>query len=607
MSRQRVFSTSALFLITLQLVPPCPANAQGTLADYIRSDSLGERISGLVVDDAERPSWIGESSRFWYRKSVEGGHGFVLVDAGTQEKGPAFDHRRLAETLAGVPTFAEDTVTAVNLPFNRIEFTDDEAAIEFTAADSSWRCSLDDYQCENRGEARGGRERQRGGSGPGASYGMPGPGQLWRNLSTDPILSPDSTLEAFIQNYNVAVREVGSDDYTMLSHEGTEGNTYTDRSIVWSPDSRKLAAHRVIPGEERVVNYVDSSPEDQLQPRHYTMPYAKPGDRLDKEIPVIFHVESNRQIIVDDALFPNAYTLSRLEWREDGEHVVFEYNQRGHEVYRIIEIDAETGNTRAIISEEPETFFDYSQKRFREDIDDGREIIWASERDGWNHLYLYDGETGEVKNQITQGEWVMRGVDSVDVEDRQIWFQASGMNRDQDPYFIHHYRVNFDGTGLVAYTEADGMHQVTWSPNREFYVDQWSRVDLPPIAQLRRTSDRSVVMELERADASALLATGWQYPEVLVAKGRDGVTDIWGIIIRPTNFDPDRTYPVIERIYAGPHGSHVPKTFSTHTSGAGIHRIPDRRDGDQRPIQGFPRRGLEEHQRRRIPGSDPLA
>ncbi len=281
---------------------------------------------------------------------------------------------------------------------------------------------------------------------------------------------------------------------------------------------------------------------------------------------MILDVGSGRQMIIDDALFPNAYTLSPLEWREDSEHVVFEYNQRGHQVYRVIEVDAGTGEARAVISEEPETFFNYSNKRFRHDIDDGREIIWMSERDGWNHLYMLDGETGQVKHQITEGDWPVRGVDSVDVQNRRIWFRASGLNPEQDPYFVHYYRIDFDGTGLVAYTESDGMHEVTFSPDHEFYIDQWSRVDLPPIAELRRTADRSLVMELERADASALLATGWQYPEVFVAKGRDGATDIWGIIIRPTNFDPNRSYPVIESIYAGPHGSHVPKTFSTHTS-----------------------------------------
>ena len=555
----------ALLLILTPLFTTLPATAQGTLADYARSNSLGDRLQGLVVDIAERPSWIGETTRFWYRKTVEGGHNFLLVDADTQSQGPAFDHDRLASTLSALPAFADDTITALDLPFNQIAFTDDEQAIEFVANNLTWVCDLDTYECESQGAPQ---RRGRGGVGPSGVSWSAGPGQLWRNLSTEPILSPDSTREVFIQNYNVAFREVGADagDYTMLTWEGTPGNTYTDRSIVWSPDSRKVAVYRVVPGQERVVHYVESSPEDQLQPTHSTFLYAKPGDRLDKEVPVILDVESGRQTIIDDALFPNAYTLSRLEWREDGEHVVFEYNQRGHQVYRVIEVDAETGRTRAVISEEPETFFNYSNKRFRHDIDDGREIIWMSERDGWNHLYMLDGETGQVKHQITKGDWPVRGVDSVDVENRHIWFRASGMNPDQDPYFIHYYRIDFDGTGLVAYTEADGMHEVTFSPDRRFYVDQWSRVDLPPIAELRRTSDRSLVMELERADAAALLAKGWQYPEVFVAKGRDGVTDIWGIIIRPTNFDPNRRYPVIESIYAGPHGSHVPKTFGIHAS-----------------------------------------
>ena len=555
----------ALILILTSICTPLPATTQGTLADYARANSLGERLQGLVVDIAERPSWIGETTRFWYRKTIAGGHTFLLVDAETRARGPAFDHERLASTLSALPAFAEDTISALDLPFNRIEFAEDEQAIEFVAADLTWRFDLDTYECESQGAPE--RRGRGGGVGPSGVSWSAGPGQLWRNLSTEPILSPDSTREVFIQNYNVAFREVGADpgDYTMLTWEGTPGNTYTNRSIVWSPDSRKVAIYRVVPGQERVVHYVESSPEDQLQPTHSTFLYAKPGDRLDKETPVILDVESGRQMIIDDALFPSAYTLSRLEWREDSEHVVFEYNQRGHQVYRVIEVDAETGRTRAVISEEPETFFNYSNKRFRHDLDDGREIIWMSERDGWNHLYMLDGGTGQVKHQITKGDWPVRGVDSVDVENRRIWFRASGMNPEQDPYFIHYYRIDFDGTGLVAYTEGDGMHEVTFSPDRRFYIDQWSRVDLPPIAELRRTADRSLLMELERADASALLAKGWQYPEVFVAKGRDGVTDIWGIIIRPANFDPNRSYPVIESIYAGPHGSHVPKTFSTHT------------------------------------------
>ena len=193
----------------------------------------------------------------------------------------------------------------------------------------------------------------------------------------------------------------------------------------------------------------------------------------------------------------------------------------------------------------------------------GVETIWMSERDGWNHLYLYDGATGAVKNQITrEGPWVVRGVERVDTVARQIWFRASGMTPNEDPYFIKYYRINFDGSGLMPLSETNGTHTAVWSPDRKFFVDTWSRVDFATVSQLRQSSDGAVVMDLEKGDFTAELKTGWRPPEVFTAKGRDGTTDIWGVIIRPTNFDPKKKYPVIENIYAGPQDSFVPKTFA---------------------------------------------
>jgi dipeptidyl aminopeptidase/acylaminoacyl peptidase len=291
------------------------------------------------------------------------------------------------------------------------------------------------------------------------------------------------------------------------------------------------------------------------------MQYAKPGDVLDVELPVIFHVETKKQIHVDNALFPNAYDVSRLEWRKDSRAVTFEYNQRGHQVFRVIEVSAD-GKPRVVISEEPKTFFTYSSKKFRHEVADGKEVVWMSERDGWNHLYLYDGITGVVKNQITKGDWPVRSVSKVDEEKRQIWFAASGMTPGQDPYFVHYYRINFDGSGLTPLTTVDANHAVTFSPDMQFYVDSYSRVDSAPVAELRRAADTSLVMDLEKADITALQQGGWKPPEVFVANGRDGKTDIWGVIYRPSGFDPAKKYPVVENIYAGPHGSFVPKSFA---------------------------------------------
>src|SRR6185369_4648585 len=170
-------------------------------------------------------------------------------------------------------------------------------------------------------------------------------------------------------------------------------------------------------------------------------------------------------------------------------------------------------------------------------------IIYASERDGWRHLYLVDAKEGGIKNQITKGDWVVRGIDRIDEEQRQIWFNASGRNTDQDPYLIHYYRANFDGSGLVALTAGNGNHSLQYSPDRKYVIDTYSRVDLPPVNELRRVVDGKLVCKLQEADITDLQASGWAPPEVFVAKGRDGRTDIWGIICRPREFDPSKTYP----------------------------------------------------------------
>jgi dipeptidyl aminopeptidase/acylaminoacyl peptidase len=382
--------------------------------------------------------------------------------------------------------------------------------------------------------------------------------------------SPDEKWEALILNYNIFLRPKGKTDAKPLSYDGSEGNYYTIQSVVWSPDSKRLVAYRTTPGFQREVHYVESSPVDQVQPKHQSRFYAKPGDTVDMSHPVLFDIEAKKQINIDNALFPNPYSLSRAQWWKDGRGFTFEYNQRGHQVYSVIEVDTR-GKARTLISEESKTFIDYrplianqrdTGKKYRYDLADGKEIIWASERDGWEHLYLYDGVTGKVKHQITKGNWVVRAVDKVDEETHQIWFEASGMHEGKDPYFLNSYRINFDGTGMAALTGADGDHTVSFSPDRKYYVDTYSRVDLPTVSELHRTEDRKKIEDLEHGDASAALAAGWKMPEVFSAKGRDGKTDIWGVIFKPTNFDPAKKYPVIENIYNGPQGSFVPKTFS---------------------------------------------
>ena len=397
--------------------------SQGASADYERAFGLRNKYQDLAVNLTERVNWVNKTSRFWYRRTVKGGAEFMLFDAETMSKKQAFDHERLA---AGLSAATGEKLTALKLPFQTFNFVDEEKALEFVTGETRWKCDLAEYKCTKLGALP-----QRGDGLAGPRYDQP----------SEPKISPDGKWEAVVKNFNVWVRSKDKKEAFALSYDGSEGNYYTLASVVWSPDSKMVAAYRVRPGYRRKVDYVESSPADQLQPKFSSKDYAKPGDALDLPQPVLFHIESKKQLAIDNSLFPNPYQMTRIDWRKDSRAFTFEYNQRGHQVYRVIEVEAATGKARSIISEEPKTFFCYSSKKYRYDLSDGKETIWMSERDGWNHLYLIDGQTGAVKNQITKGNWVVRGVEKVDEEKRQIWFQAGGMTTGKDPYFVHYYRI----------------------------------------------------------------------------------------------------------------------------------------------------------------------
>lgn len=593
MGRLKTMPVSSALSAALVILSASSVAGQVTRTDYERAQALRTQYEALAVNVPEPATWIGTTHRFHYRRSLPDGYEFVTVDADTRQKQPSFDHARLAESLSKA---AAKAYTAHKLPFQSFTFNDALSAIDMTIDGARWTCVLADYACRTPELPPPGEIR----------LGINGPVRGDLSAATPrPRLSPDGKWMAFIDNYNLAIRPFGGDPSTSsgssrarsrgdkrtaLSTDGSEGNYYDGASIVWSPDSSKIAACRVRPGYRRLVHYVSSSPEDQLQPEHWAVQYAKPGDQLDLEQPVLFEVRSQKQVNVDSRLFPNPFDMSDLVWRQDSRGFTFEYNQRGHQVYRVIEVDAQTGAARAVITEEPATFFYYNRsaatlqagKRFRYDLNDGREVVWMSERDGWNHLYLVDGATGAVKTRITKGAWPVRHVLKVDEEKRQLWFSAGGMatpaREAQDPYFQHYYRINLDGTGLTPLTSADANHVVEFSSDMTMFVDHYSRVDMASVLELHRTEGEGFsprqaaaeaaalrTWEIERGDISALAKAGWHAPEVFVAKGRDGATDIWGLVWKPTRFDPSKKYPVIEHIYAGPHGTHTPKTFSAFT------------------------------------------
>lgn len=344
-----------------------------------------------------------------------------------------------------------------------------------------------------------------------------------------------------------------------LTTDGTAEDAYRQPRHL-SPDGKRALGFRVAPGEEHPVYFVESSPRDRVQPRLHKRDYTKPGDRIDRPRPVLFDVDEGRQIAVDEGPFKDAWRIDRVRWAEDSSEVFVLYNRRGHQQLRLYAIDADTGAVRVIVDEQSDTFIDYSQKTWMHWVDGGDRLLWASERDGWNHLYLVDVETGDAQ-QVTGGDWVVRRVERVDEARRQLWFTAYGIHADQDPYHAHLARVDFDGANLTVLTESDGSHEWQFSPDRRWFVARWSRADHPWVTELRRSDDGALVAELGRDDAQPLLDLGFQPPERFVAKGRDGVVDIHGVLIKPSNFDPAKRYPVIEDIYAGPHDFFAPKRW----------------------------------------------
>lgn len=537
----------ATALVHAQTPPPDPQTPDR--AAFERALSLREDWLHLTRGVAFPARWL-DAQRFVYRRSVDGGFEFVQRSIEQPEHAqPAFDHTAMATALG---TALGQSYTALRLPFEEFEFIDDGAALQVWIEGQNWRCQLAEPASCARAPTPEARPRAR-------AFGVVR--DLTQAADSTPRRSPDARLEVRIEGDNVVLVDRESGLGRPLSHDGSAGDFYDPDTLVWSPDSRRFALYRVRPGHRREVVRVETSPPGQVHSRVQTQLYPKPGDPVDIERPVIFEVDSGRQLTVPPTLFENPYRMSPLVFRADGRTLAFRYVERGHQRVRLIEVDALSGEARSVVEERSDTFVnDWWHRAFFHDVGNrGREILWMSERDGWNHLYLIDGRSGRAR-ALTHGDWVVRQVLRVDETRREVWFAASG-REPGDPYLQHVYRVGFDGRGLRHMTPADAWHEVSLSPDAAHYVDTWSRVDAAPVSVLRDARDGRVLAELERADISALTAAGYRAPESFSAPGRDGKTPVWGLIVRPWNFDPQRRYPVIENIYAGPHDAFVPKAF----------------------------------------------
>jgi len=550
-----------LFAVTLAV----SAQRVYTAADYAQAEKfMGYNVNSLVFQNAVRPNWLPDG-RFWYRNTLAEGAEFVIVDPERGTRLPVFDHAKMASALSKA---AGAVLSAKALPFQEIEL--DGGDVLFNAAGKRWKCDLAANECLSQGNAPGGGGRGRGGRGGG--------GIAARNDAQ----SPDKKHTVFIRDWNLWMREAGSNKETQLTFDGVKdygyatdnaGWTNSDRPIVvWSPDSKKIATFQQ---DQRQVGEMYLVSTKVGHPELRAWKYPLPGDEhipmierviIDIEGPKVTRLKmppDQHRSTLCDHIACRGGEWSDVEWSADSAHLAFVSTSRGHREEKMHIADAATGDVRDVFEETVETFFESGNGRVNwRYLAATNEFIWFSERDNWGHLYLYDANTGKVKNQIVRGEGNVTQVLDVNETTRTIVYLGVGREKGHDPYFIHLYSIGFDGNNARLLTPENANHELSLSPGGRYFTDTFSTMDTPQVSVLRDMAGR-LITTLEHADISKLLATGWKPPIPITVKARDGQTDLYGVMFKPTNFDASRRYPIINHIYPGPQtGSVGSRSFS---------------------------------------------
>jgi dipeptidyl aminopeptidase/acylaminoacyl peptidase len=526
----------------LMAVGVIPALAQApaalTAADYARAEKfMGYNVNPLVDHGSLRPHWLADD-RFWYRDSTGPGVQFLVVDAPTGVRTPAFDHGKLAAALTTASGKAFDSQ---KLPFTQIEFSEDQRSVLFDMTGMRWKCVRDGSECV--AEKSGAR---------------------------DGAISPDKKRTAFIRDYNLWVRDIATGKETQLTKDGAKdfgyatdnaGWTHSDGAIVrWSPDSKKIATFQQ---DQRGVGEMVLMETRVGHPVVQAWKYPLPGDQvvttiqrviIDVDDPHVVRLQmpadQHRSTLCDDLACRGPW--EDVQWSPDHAHLAFVSTSRDHKSAQLRIADALTGQVRDVLEETVPTFFESGNGRVNwRYLPDSNEIVWFSERDNWGQLYLYDLATGQLKNQITAGEGNVTQLLRVDEKNRMLYFLGVGREKNRDPYFVHLYRVGFDGQNLALLTPEDATHEISLSPSGRYFVDSYSKPDVAPITVLK-DADGKLISTVEKTDISRLLAAGWKPPQPIVVKARDGVTDLYGLMFKPVNFDPSKKYPIVNQIYPGP-------------------------------------------------------
>ncbi|MDI9641224.1 prolyl oligopeptidase family serine peptidase [Kamptonema cortianum] len=501
---------------------------------YHRHDSLPTRVAGTVTQANLQHSWLSDDELVYRKQSTGQEFTYLSVDTSTGRQTPAFDHQKLAQDLNALSGTRVDP-KRLSIAISRLE---GKSGIVFQYNSKTYLHDRATGKTEILSE-------------PSRQPRQP-------NQS-----SPDGKWRFRINDGKVEVLSTAGEQNFLISPES--GFT----TATWSPDSSYLIATRVLPGDRKMVYRLLSNQENATRAVLQQGLYDQPGDKLDTaEYWIAKPGDWKAEKVKIDPVMCGGQPWSnapRIDWwQPDGAaapKAMLSFNIRGYQQHKIIEIDPSSLQEKAWVHEISPTFIHTSQMIQRK-LQKQPAIIWRSERDGWGHLYLF--KEGSSPKQITRGEFIVRSVQHIDEDAGKIFFTANGREKG-DPYFIHSYSVKFDGSELRCLTSGEGTHSVDWSPGNKYFVDSYSSPILPHIHELRDASGKLVTM-IAKSDVTEYRLLNIPDPEPFVAKGRDGKTDIYGLIYKPSNFDSTLSYPVIEDIYAGPHDSHVPKNFRVASS-----------------------------------------
>jgi dipeptidyl-peptidase-4 len=547
-------STACLLLIAAPLAAQTPRAL--TADDYARAERLlGATTNPLVTGTIfGRPTWMPDG-RFWYRSSTANGFRFTTIDPVKRTRASTFDQTRLAAALQGGSTRIDPN----QLPFTTFEFSKDGRQITFAMFNRRHTCDVQTYQCSPVDTTN-------------AAVSAPP-----RNSS----VSPDGKRAAFIRDHNLWVRDLTTRQNTQLTTDGIKdfgyatnnaGWTKSDSPVLtWSPDSKKIATFQ---HDARGTSEMYLVSTNVGAPRLQAWKYPLPGDsvifRIHRVIidldaaggPRVVRLQmppDQHRSTVSDHIACAGGTICDVQWYPDGSHLAFVSSSRDHKEAWMRVANASTGAVRTLFKEEMATHVgdaSLTENLWRV-LPGSNELIWWSQKENWTHLYLFDLATGRLKNRITPGEGNVEDVLRVDERTRTVYFTGMGKEAGRDPYFLHFYSVGFDGRNQRLLTPENANHTITLSPDGKYFVDSYSTPNMPPVTVLRDASNGRTVLELERADISRLVATGWKPPTPVRVNARDGKTDIYGLMYTPTRLDSSKKYPIINYIYPGPQSGSV--------------------------------------------------